>query len=244
MNQSGTTTKLPKRELSGAPLESLPPAVWPARTPLEGRYARLEPVDPRVHAEELFAAGHNVDGSDDVWTYLGYGPFAGQGAFTAWLRDCAASSDPIFYAVADLDQGRFLGMASFMDIQPKVGGIEIGHIWFGPELQRTRAATEALYLMMTYVLDDLSYRRLQWKCNALNQPSRNAALRLGFEFEGVLYQHMISKGGNRDTAYFSILDYEWPTIQKNFQTWLAPENFDDAGRQKVSLGDLNRALKE
>lgn len=243
MNQPENTRKLPSRELSGAPVEPLPPAIRPARTPIDGRYARLEPIDPRRHLAELYAAGHEVDGADDVWTWLPYGPFASETAFLSWLRDCAASADPMFFAIADQAAGRFLGMASLMDIQPKVGGIEIGHIWLGPELQRSRAATEALYLMMTCALDDLGYRRLQWKCNALNQPSRNAALRLGFEFEGILYQHQIPKGNNRDTAYYSILDYEWPLIHENFKTWLEPENFDEAGRQRVSLGDLNRALR-
>ncbi len=241
--QNKTTKRLPPRELSGAPVDPLPPAIRPSRSPLDGRYARLEPIDPRVHANDLFSAGHEAADSDDVWTYLPYGPFAGKNAFIDWLRDCAASADPVFFAIAEREQSRFLGMASLMDIQPKVGGIEIGHIWLGPELQRTRAATEALYLMMTYAMDDLGYRRLQWKCNALNQPSREAALRLGFAFEGVLYQHQIPKGHNRDTAYYSILDYEWPLIHENFRTWLDPENFDDAGRQKISLGDLNRALR-
>jgi RimJ/RimL family protein N-acetyltransferase len=243
VSQEENTQRLPERELSGAPIKSLPPAIWPARIPLEGQYSRLEPIDARVHTEDLFTAGNAVPGSDEVWTYLGYGPFSSEAAFESWVRDCAASADPIFYAIADRAQGRFLGMASMMDIQPKSGGIEIGHIWFGPQLQRTRAATEALYLMMSYAMDNLGYRRLQWKCNALNQPSRNAARRLGFAFEGVLFQHMISKGCNRDTAYFSILDYEWPLIRANFERWLSPENFDDQGRQRVSLGELNQALR-
>jgi RimJ/RimL family protein N-acetyltransferase len=235
--------RLPPRAISNEPVSPPPPAVWPARTPLEGRYARLEPIDPRRHLDDLYRAGHELAGSESVWTYLGYGPFPSQDAFAAWARDCAASSDPIWYAIADKEQGRFLGVASFMDIQPKVGGIEIGHIWFGLELQRTRAATEALYLMMTCALDDLGYRRLQWKCHAHNQPSRNAASRLGFAFEGILFQHQITKGRNRDTAYFSILDYEWPLIHEQFKAWLEPDNFDQQGQQRVSLGDLTRALR-
>lgn len=243
MSQTDQPKRLPKRELSGAPVDPLPPAIRPSRTVLEGVYASLEPVDPRQHLSELFAAGHNVDGAADVWTYMPYGPFSSESTFATWLRDCAASADPMFFAIADRSQERFLGMASLMDIQPKVGGIEIGHIWLGPALQRSRAATEALYLMMTHALDELGYRRLQWKCNALNGPSRDAAARLGFAFEGILYQHQIPKGNNRDTAYFSILDYEWPLIHENFTTWLDPSNFDETGRQKVSLGDLNRALR-
>jgi RimJ/RimL family protein N-acetyltransferase len=238
------STKLPPRQLSGAPVDPLPPAIRPSRMPLDGQYARLEPIDPRRHLDELFNAGNEVEGFEEVWTYLPYGPFVEKSAFNNWLRDCAASADPMFFAIADREKDRFLGMASLMDIQPKFGGIEIGHIWLGPELQRSRAATDALYLMMTYCLDHLKYRRLQWKCNALNQPSRNAALRLGFEFEGILYQHLIPKGNNRDTAYYSILDYEWPLIRQNFVRWLKPENFDSAGQQQVSLGEMNRALRE
>jgi RimJ/RimL family protein N-acetyltransferase len=236
-------SRLPKRELSGAPVNSLPPALYPPRIPIEGQYARLEPVDPRVHTPDLFRAGHTGPESDDVWTYMAYGPFASESVFAAWLRDCAASADPVYVAIADLSHGRFTGMASLMDIQPKAGAIEIGHIWLGPELQRTRAATEAIYLLMAHAMDDLGYRRLQWKCNALNEASRSAAERLGFEFEGVLFQHQIPKGNNRDTAYYSILDYEWLLIRQNFQRWLDPANFDESGVQKVSLGDLNRALR-
>lgn len=244
MPDAESSRKLPARELSDAPVDPLPPAIRPSRTPLEGRYSRLEPVDPRRHLSDLYHAGNQVEHADDVWTYLPYGPFPGEDAFAGWLRDCTASADPMFFAICDLESNRFQGMASLMDIQPKVGSIEIGHIWLGPELQRGRAATEAFYLMMTYSLDELKYRRLQWKCNALNQPSRNAALRLGFEFEGILYQHQIPKGQNRDTAYYSILDYEWPLIHENFRSWLDPENFDKAGRQKTSLGALNRSMRE
>jgi RimJ/RimL family protein N-acetyltransferase len=244
VNQNQQTSRLPARELSSAPVNPLPPALYPPRTPIEGRYARLEPVDSRVHAADLFRAAHAGENSDRIWDYMAYGPWSSETAFAAWLRDCASTADPVYYAIADLQHGRFTGMASLMDIQPKAGGIEIGHIWLGLELQRTRAATEALYLLMAHSLDDLGYRRLQWKCNALNQASRSAALRLGFEFEGVLYQHQIPKGQNRDTAYYSILDYEWPLIRASFQTWLDPENFDEAGRQKQSLGEMNRSLRE
>jgi RimJ/RimL family protein N-acetyltransferase len=235
--------QLPPREITNTPVETPLPARWPDRIPLKGTYASLEPIDPQKHGADLYAAGHHPPGSDEVWTYLGYGPFSDEATFADWVRNCAASPDPIWYAIADLEQGRFLGVATFMDIQPKVGGIEIGHIWFGPELQRTRAATEALFLMMRHALDDLGYRRLQWKCHAFNQASRNAAVRLGFTFEGILYQHQITKGKNRDTAYFSILDWEWPLIRENFNEWLDPSNFDDSGKQRRSLGEMNRKLR-
>ncbi len=149
----------------------------------------------------------------------------------------------MFFAVRDEGSGRAGGVASYLNIHPQPGTIEIGHIWFGPALQRTPAATEALYLLLHHAFDDLGYRRLEWKCNALNAASRRAAVRLGFAFEGTFYQHQIVKGRNRDTTWFSILDGEWPPIRANFEAWLAPENFDEAGGQRASLGDLNRALR-
>lgn len=149
----------------------------------------------------------------------------------------------MFFAIRDLTHGRAVGMASYLDIQPLSGVIEIGHIWMGPELQQTTAATEALYLMMHHAMDDLGYRRLYWKCNAANAASRSAATRLGFEYEGILYHHIVVKDRNRDTAYYSILDYEWEPIRANFKTWLSPENFCPDGTQRQSLSDLNRALR-
>jgi RimJ/RimL family protein N-acetyltransferase len=235
--------RLPKRELSGDVVDPLPPGLYPARLDLHGRYGRVEPLDPREHAEELYTASHGVDGDDQLWDYMAYGPFPSLDAFRAWLRDCSSTADPMFFAIRDLESGAARGVASYLDIQPKNGAIEVGHIWLGRDLQRTRAATEALYLMMAYVMDDLGYRRLFWKCNALNQASRRAALRLGFEFEGIFYNHVIVKGRNRDSAWYSILDHEWPLIRENFRRWLAPENFDDTGRQIQSLGELNRALR-
>lgn len=234
---------LPQRELSRAPVDPLPPGLYPARTPLEGRYARLEPLDARLHAVELWAATHSGSEDDRIWDYLAYGPFTNFDAFQRWLRERSADADPVFYAVRDGRNGQASGMASYLNIRPKDGVIEIGHIWFGPALQNSRESTEALYLMMRYALDDLGYRRLEWKCDALNQPSRDAATRLGFAFEGIFYRHIIVKGRNRDTAWFSILDSEWPAIRANFEAWLAPENFDDAGRQVRSLGTMNRALR-
>ena len=234
---------LPDRALSGAKVDPLPIGLYPARTPLDGRYARIEPLDPRTHANELWDASHTGPEDDRIWDYLGYGPFTDPAVFRNWVRDNAALADPTFYAIRQGKTGPACGVASFLNIRPKDGVIEIGHIWFGRALQNTRESTEALYLMMRYAMDDLGYRRLEWKCDARNQPSRNAAARLGFGFEGIFYQHIIVKGRNRDTAWFSILDSEWPAIRANFEGWLAPENFDQAGKQIRSLGEMNRPLR-
>jgi RimJ/RimL family protein N-acetyltransferase len=231
------------RPPSGEPVDPLPPGLRPANTIHSGQYAQLEPLDARRHAEDLYLASHSNPDDGSLWDYLPYGPYEDLEAFTAWLRSCSSTADPLFFAVRDRQSDRTGGMASFLNIHPTAGSIEIGHIWFGPALQNTAAATEALYLMIRHAMDDLGYRRMEWKCNALNQASRNAALRLGFTFEGIFYQHTIAKGRNRDTAWYSILDGEWPAIRANFQSWLDPENFHEDGRQRTSLGDLNRALQ-
>jgi RimJ/RimL family protein N-acetyltransferase len=225
---------------TGEPLAELPPGLWPARVVHEGRYARVEPLDARVHAAELFAASHSDEAGRRIWDYLSYGPFASVEALASWLRDASSAPDPLFFAIRDKRSGVASGVASLMNIVPKNGTIEIGHIWLGPALQNTAAGTEALYVLIRHSLDELGYRRMEWKCNALNEGSRRAAVRLGFRFEGIFYQHMISRGRNRDTAWFSILDGEWPRLRANFETWLAPENFDEAGRQRSSLGEMNR----
>jgi RimJ/RimL family protein N-acetyltransferase len=213
------------------------PAGTPGRVALNGVLVRLEMLDPDRHAESLFTSSH-VEGAGELWKHLPYGPFASQTEFTAWLGQRAASSDPLFYAVVDLASMRALGMASFMRIKPDSGVIEVGHIWFAPELQRTRQATEAIYLLAKTAFDDLGYRRLEWKCDSLNMPSRRAADRFGFTFEGIFRQHMIVKGRNRDTAWFSITDVEWPLRRMAFEAWLSPENFDEKGRQRRSLAAL------
>ena len=215
------------------------PARRPKRAPLEGETVRLEPVDPERHAGDLFAASK---GAPSLWDYLAYGPFESEPEFTEWLKDRAASDDPLFYAVVDRDSGTARGMASLMRIKPEHGVIEVGHIWFAPVLQRTRQATEAIYLLARHSFDDLGYRRFEWKCDALNQPSRRAAERFGFVFEGVFRQHMVIKDRNRDTAWFSIVDAEWPTVRAAFEAWLAPENFDPQGRQRRSLAELRTSL--
>jgi RimJ/RimL family protein N-acetyltransferase len=215
------------------------PARRPKRALLEGETVRLEPVDPERHAGDLFATS---EGAPALWDYLAYGPFPSQLIFTDWLKERAASDDPLFYAVVDRDSGTARGMASLMRIKPEHGVIEVGHIWFAPVLQRTRQATEAIYLLARYSFDDLGYRRFEWKCDALNQPSRRAAERFGFVFEGVFRQHMVIKDRNRDTAWFSIVDAEWPTVRAAFEAWLAPENFDPQGRQRRSLAELRTSL--
>jgi RimJ/RimL family protein N-acetyltransferase len=198
----------------------------PTRVVLAGRRISLEPLDPDRHAEPLFAAAH---GDPHLWDYLPYGPFDSLDAFREHLAQQAASEDPLFFAVGEA------GVASFMRMDPANGVIEIGNIWFGAPLQRTPAATEAIYLMSRYAFDELGNRRLEWKCNAANARSRAAALRFGFTFEGVFRQHMIVKGRNRDTAWYSIIDAEWPDVKARFEAWLDPANFDADGRQKRPL---------
>ena len=209
----------------------------PTRTALDGGLVRLEVLDPERHAESLFTSSH-MPGAEGLWQHLPYGPFANQGEFTKWLEQRAAETDPLFYAVVDWKSMRALGMASFLRINPQHGVIEIGHIWFAPELQRTRKATEAIFILASHAFDDLGYRRLEWKCDSLNAPSRRAADRFGFTFEGIFRQHMIVKGRNRDTAWFSITDEEWPLRKAAFEAWLSPENFDETGCQRQSLASL------
>jgi RimJ/RimL family protein N-acetyltransferase len=201
-------------------------------------HVRLEPIKVAAHASILYALSHARPEDAGLWTYLPYGPFADQGAFERWLADCARSDDPLFFAIVDEASGNASGMASYLNIVPANGCIEIGHIWFAPPLQKTRGATEAIFLMMRHVFDDLGYRRLEWKCNALNEASMRAARRFGFTYEGTFRQHMVVKGRNRDTAWFALLDHEWPAVRAAFERWLAPANFDPAGRQRTSLGTL------
>jgi RimJ/RimL family protein N-acetyltransferase len=207
------------------------PVAAPQKRTIDGNYVRLEPVDPARHAEDLFELSR---GSPAIWTYLGYGPFADLAGFRAWLAERAQQSDPLFVTIVDRQSGRASGMASYLRITPADGVIEIGHIWFVPAIQRTCQATEAIFLLMREAFT-LGYRRLEWKCNALNAASRRAALRFGFTFEGIFRQHMIIKGRNRDTAWFAMMDHEWPAVRAGFESWLAPENFDAAGRQRTKL---------
>jgi RimJ/RimL family protein N-acetyltransferase len=206
------------------------PAQRPGPVTLEGRYGRVEKLNAH-HAADLWRA---VAGHDQLWTYMSYGPFVEAAAFEAWLIGRVALDDPYSYAIVDLS-GRALGIAALMDVRPAMRSIEVGHIVYAPALQRTALGTEAQYLLARYAFETLGYRRYEWKCNALNAASRRAALRYGFTFEGVLRAHMIVKGRNRDTAYFSMLDLEWPARKAALERWLAPDNFDAAGCQRSSL---------
>jgi RimJ/RimL family protein N-acetyltransferase len=210
-----------------------PPA--PPRTPLPGRYGRLEPLSAELHAAALYEA-NAADSAAALWTYLPYGPFATLADYRAWLEGVAGGSDPQFFAILD-EAGRPAGVASYLRIDPRNGCIEVGHLAYSPRLQRSRTATEAMYLLMRRAFE-LGYRRYEWKCNALNAPSCAAALRLGFTFEGIFRQAVVVKGRNRDTAWYSIIDSEWPALRAAFETWLAPGNFDAAGHQRLRLGDL------
>jgi len=217
----------------GFPLPDWSPRQRPPRTPMEGRFCRIEPLDRR-HAAGLFAANAE-DTEGRIWTYLPYGPFASLEPFQGWVEAMARGEDPLFHAILDRASGRALGVASYLRIDPPVGVIEVGHINYAPALQRRPAATEAMYLMMRRVFDELGYRRYEWKCDALNAPSRAAAERLGFRHEGLFRQATIYKGRNRDTAWYSILDREWPALRDAFERWLDPGNFEAAGQQRKSL---------
>ncbi len=207
----------------------------PERAPLEGRSLRLEPIDPARHVADLFAVS-----ADDpaLWTYMPYGPFEDPAQMEAWLEACARSDDPLFMALVETADARAAGMASFLNIRPAHGVLELGHIWFSQRLRQRRPATEAIFLMLSAAFDDLGYRRVEWKCDAANAASRRAALRFGFVYEGIFRQHLIVKGRNRDTAWFAILDRDWPALRSGFETWLDPTNFDDSGRQRRALSAL------
>ena len=218
------------------------PARHPAAVTLGGRYVTLRPLDPAADGEALHAGSHGAE-KEALWRYLFEGPFDDRAAFDEHLRRKAAGSDPrdpLFFSILARETRRALGYASYMRIEPAHRTIEVGSILYTPALQRTAAATEAMYLMARHVFEDLGYRRYEWKCNALNAPSRRAALRLGFTFEGVFRQHMIVKGRNRDTAWFSMLDSEWPRRKAALESWLAPDNFDAAGRQRRPLAPSAR----
>jgi RimJ/RimL family protein N-acetyltransferase len=206
----------------------------PERVVLDGRYARLEPLDPKRHGEDLFASARRP-GADDRFRYLFEQTPADLADLMSWLEQAAVWTDRMFFAVVDRATGRAEGRQALMRIEPAHGVIEIGSILWGPAIARTRVVTEALYLFASDVFDTLGYRRFEWKCNNLNEPSKRAALRFGFTFEGVFRQHMVTKGSNRDTAWFAMIDADWPRLKAGYESWLRPENFDEAGRQKSKL---------
>lgn len=218
----------------GSPLPDWRAAAHPPRQPMEGRFCRLEPIDPARHAEALFAA-FSEDRENRLWTYLSAGPFPNADEYTRWLTQNFTSDDPLCHAILDPASGNPIGTASYLRIDRKAGSIEVGSITYSPRLQKTAAATEAMYLMMRRVFDELGYRRYEWKCDALNAASRRAAERLGFTYEGLFRQATVYKQRNRDTAWFSILDSEWPALKQAYDTWLDPSNFDSNGRQKRPL---------
>ena len=226
----------PDRPL-GDPVDFVP-VQPPGREPLRGRYVVLRPLDADADADALYAASHPPDGDPAIWDYLFDGPYLDLGAMRHDLERAERSEDPLFFTVAPLPSERACGVASYLRIVPEFGVIEIGNIWFGTAMQRTTAATEAIYLLGRHAFDALGYRRLEWKCNALNQASRRAAERFGFAFEGVFRHHMVVKGRNRDTAWYAIIDDDWPAIRERFERWLDPANFDASGAQRRSLTEL------
>jgi RimJ/RimL family protein N-acetyltransferase len=227
----------------GPPVPAWETRPWPAALTMDGRYCRLEPLDASAHADDLFRANSTDDGR--MWTYLLAGPYADAGEYRTWLAGFAADPTLVPYAVIDgsgsATRGQAVGVAAYLRISPEHGTIEVGHLAFSPLLQRTVAATEAMALMMRHVFDDLGYRRYEWKCNALNAPSRRAAIRLGFAYEGTFRQALVTRGRNRDTAWYAMTDGDWALLRPAFATWLDPANFDAQGGQRQALSALTAA---
>ena len=224
----------------GPPLPDWRSPPRPPRTAMPGGWCRVEPLDPARHGADLWAA-NSLDKAGRNFTYLSGGPFASREAYFEWLNDFCRGDDPLFHAIVDAASGKAVGVASFMRIDPRNGVIEVGHINYSPLLQRKPAATEAMVLMMKRAFE-LGYRRYEWKCDALNAPSRAAAQRLGFSYEGLFRQAVVYKGRSRDTAWYSVIDGEWPALRAAFERWLDPANFDAAGNQRVSLSSLTAPL--
>jgi RimJ/RimL family protein N-acetyltransferase len=219
----------------GRPVPGWKAVERPPRAPMAGRYCRVEPIDPTRHSEDLYRA-NALDPGNRHFTYLSSGPFASFDAYRQWMESSCLGDDPLFHAIVDADTGKAAGVASYMRIDPKNGVIEVGNLNYSPLLQRKRAATEAMYLMMKRVFD-LGYRRYEWKCDSLNAPSRAAAQRLGFSYEGIFRQAVVYKGRSRDTAWYTAIDSEWPELERAFLRWLDPANFDGRGNQRVSLSE-------
>ncbi|MFZ3236514.1 MAG: GNAT family protein [Stellaceae bacterium] len=225
----------------GAPLPDWAPRQRPPRTAMEGRFCRVEPLDPLRHAADLFAA-NSEDADGRNWTYLPHGPYSSFDPYRDYLTAAASRDDPLVHAIVERTSRRAVGVASLMRIDPAAGVVEVGGITYSPRLQRRPAATEAMYLLMHRVFDELGYRRYEWKCDALNGPSRAAAQRLGFRYEGLFRQATVYKGRSRDTAWFSIIDSEWPVLRAAFERWLDPANFDAAGGQRQGLASVREAV--
>ncbi len=223
----------------GAPVGDWAVPRRPEPAVLQGQAVRLEPMAADAHAADLFRA---YSGHDALWDYLPYGPFSSAAGYHRFCKDTASGSDPAFYVLRDLDTGLCGGVASYLRITPEAGSIEVGHICIAPEMAQSRAFTEAMFLMMQWAFA-AGYRRYEWKCDACNMPSRRAAQRLGFSYEGIFRQAGVVKGRNRDTAWFAVIDAEWPALREAFLAWLAPQNFDAAGRQKERLSDLTRLVR-
>jgi RimJ/RimL family protein N-acetyltransferase len=215
-------------------------ATLPSHKTLSGRYCHLEPLNSKQHAADLFAA-NALDVEGENWTYLPYGPFDSFSTYKSWIDQYCTSSDPLFFAIVSNKTGKAVGVASYLRIDPANGSIEVGHLNFSPLMQQTPVATEAMWLMMREAFS-LGFRRYEWKCNSLNVPSRSAARRLGLSFEGIFRQAAVIKGQNRDTAWYATIDKEWPALNEAFQNWLSPTNFDDEGKQRISLSKLTDPL--
>ena len=225
----------------GPALPGWQPPARPAQRRLKGRFCLVEPLDVAKHARALFDA-NSQDREQRMWTYLAYGPFAQFNEYERWLTERATSTDPLFQVFVSRASGNAVGLGTFMRIDPPAGTIEVGHIALSPVLQRSPAATEAMYLMMRHAFE-LGYRRYEWKCDALNAKSRRAAERLGFVFEGVFRQATVYKSRSRDTAWYSVIDSEWPVLREAFERWLDRDNFDASGVQRTRLGDIRAALR-
>jgi RimJ/RimL family protein N-acetyltransferase len=224
----------------GFPLPGWTARPRPPKSAMTGVHCRLEPLEPARHAQALFEA-HGLDRDGRNWTYLPVGPFADFAAYRIWATAVAVSEDPLFFTIIEAASDRPVGVASYLRIDPGIGSIEVGNIHYSPLIQRTPIATEAMFLMMRRVFEELGYRRYEWKCDALNAPSRRAALRYGFRYEGLFRQATIYKGRNRDTTWFAMLDREWPYLKRAYEQWLSPDNFTADGQQKTALGDLTQA---
>ncbi|MCH7539663.1 MAG: GNAT family N-acetyltransferase [Proteobacteria bacterium] len=227
----------------GFPVPSWSLRARPPLRPMEGHYCRVEPIDPGRHAADLHDA-NRTDEEGRIWTYLPYGPFDTFQAYLLWMERNALGADPMFHAIVERRTNKAVGVASYLRINPDHGVIEVGHINYSPLLQRTPAGTEAMFLMMRRAFDELGYRRYEWKCDALNAASCAAAERLGFRFEGVFRQAMLYKGRNRDSAWYAIIDKEWPAIKAAFERWLDPSNFDEQDRQRLRLTTLTAMARD